>query len=60
MFTKMATIFTLIERNARKLDTTILNGMQKFCENLKFIAIVVFEIWNVKERHGRAGSRRFI
>ena len=31
MFTKIATIFTLIERNDWKIDTTIVNGMQTLC-----------------------------
>ena len=44
MFTKKATIFTLIERNGGKFDTTIGNDIKTLCENLKFIAIVGSEI----------------
>ena len=36
MFTKIATIFTLIEKSGWKTDTAILNGMETLCESLKF------------------------
>ena len=59
MFTKMATIFKLFEKNGWKFDTTILNGMKTLWDNLEFIAIVGSEIWSVKQRYGWAGSGRF-
>ena len=60
MFTKMATIFTLMRTSGWKFDTTFLNGMQTLCMKLKSIAIVGSETKSVKERYGRAGSGRFI
>ena len=59
MFTKTATIFTFIKIKRWKLGTIILIGLQTLCENFKYIAIVGFEIWSVKERYGRGGSGRF-
>ena len=56
MFTKMASIFTLIKTKSWKFDTTILNDMVKLCANLKSTAVVVSEIEIVKERYGQAGS----
>ena len=44
MFTKKATIFTLIERNAWKFDTTVSDGLQTLCENLNSRAKVGSEI----------------
>ena len=44
MSTKVAIIFTLIEKNGLKFVKTFLNGMETFCEKLKSIAIVGSQI----------------
>ena len=44
MFTRIANIFTLIERNGWKVDTIVLNGIQTLFGKLESTTKVGFEI----------------
>ena len=60
MFSKIAPIFSLIEKKWLKIWCDNWNGTQTLYDIFKSIAIVSSEIWSVKERYtvgpGWAGS----